>query len=74
MVIGTLLIVFTWVSFVKMGLAVWGGVLLTILGAFIILFGMTFGMYIFNLDMKLTSALEPIFLKHYDRIKRDQHL
>ena len=30
--------------------------------------------YFFNLDMKLTAALEPIFLKHYDKIKRDRHL
>jgi hypothetical protein len=24
--------------------------------------------------MKLTAALEPLFLKHYDKIKRDKHL
>ena len=30
--------------------------------------------YFFNLDMKLTAALEPLFLKHYDKIKRDRHL
>ena len=74
MIIGTALIVLTWVLFIGMGLPVWGGVILTLIGAFIILFGMTYGIYIFNLDMKLTSALEPIFLKHYDKIKRDQHL
>ena len=74
MIIGTALIVLTWVLFIGMGLPVWAGVLLTIAGAFIILFGMTFGIYIFNLDMKLTSKLEPIFLKHYDKIKRNQHL
>lgn len=38
------------------------------------LFVVTFVVYFFNLDMKLTAALEPIFLKHYDRIKRDSHL
>jgi len=74
MIIGTLLIVFTWVSFVGMGLPVWAGVLLTILGALIIFFGLTFGVYMLNLDMKLTAKLEPLFLKHYDKIKRDQHL
>lgn len=74
MIIGTLLIVFTWVFFVGLGLPVWAGVLLTILGALIIFFGLTFGIYIFNLDMKLTSKLEPLFIKHYDKIKRDQHL
>ena len=37
-------------------------------------FAATFTVYIFNLDMKLTAAIEPILLKHYDRIKRDRHL
>ena len=39
-----------------------------------ILFGLTFTVYIFNLDMKLTAAIEPWLLKHYDKIDRDQHL
>ena len=39
-----------------------------------ILFVVTFTVYFFNLDMKLTAALEPLFLKHYDKIKRDKHL
>ncbi|MCQ2557673.1 MAG: hypothetical protein MJ135_01000 [Oscillospiraceae bacterium] len=34
----------------------------------------TFTVYIFNLDMKLTAAMEPILFKFYDRVKRDQHL
>ena len=38
------------------------------------LFVLTFVVYFFNLDMKLTAALEPIFLKHYDKIQRDRHL
>ena len=38
------------------------------------LFVLTFVVYFFNLDMKLTAALKPIFLKHYDKIKRDRHL
>ncbi len=37
-------------------------------------FGITFTVYIFNLDMKLTAAIEPWLLKHYDKIDRDQHL
>lgn len=37
-------------------------------------FVVTFVVYFFNLDMKLTAALEPLFLKHYDKIKRDKHL
>lgn len=39
-----------------------------------IFFVVTFTVYFFNLDMKLTAALEPLFLKHYDKIKRDKHL
>lgn len=38
------------------------------------LFVLTFVVYFFNLDMKLTAALEPLFLKHYDKITRDRHL
>ena len=38
------------------------------------LFVLSFIVYFFNLDMKLTAALEPLFLKHYDKIKRDRHL
>ena len=38
------------------------------------LFVLTFTVYFFNLDMKLTALMEPIFLKHYDKIKRDTHL
>ncbi len=37
-------------------------------------FIVTFTVYFFNLDMKLTAAIEPLLLRHYDRIKRDQHL
>ena len=40
------------------------GVSLGALGAF----------YFWNLDMKLTSVMEGILLKHYDKIDRDQHL
>jgi len=38
------------------------------------LFAVTFVIYFFNLDMKLTSSLEPLLLKWYDRIPRNQHL
>ena len=40
----------------------------------VIFFGVTFTVYIFNLDMKLTAAIFPWLDKHYDKIKRDQHL
>lgn len=38
------------------------------------LFVLTFLVYFFNLDMKLTSMLAPLFEKHYDKIDRDKHL
>ena len=38
------------------------------------LFVLTFTLYFFNLDMKLTAMIEPLLIKHYDRIKRDSHL
>ena len=37
-------------------------------------FAVTFVIYFWNLDMKLTSVMEGILLKHYDKIDRDQHL
>ena len=37
-------------------------------------FGVTFTVYFFNLDMKLTAAIEPWLLKQYDKVDRDQHL
>ena len=40
----------------------------------VIFFVVTFTVYFFNQDMTLTAALEPLFLKHYDKIKRDKHL
>ena len=49
-------------------------VLLIIAIVFVALFVLSLIVYFFNLDMKLTAALEPLFLKHYDKIKRDKHL
>lgn len=37
-------------------------------------FAVTFAIYFFNLDMKLTSVMEPILFRHYDKIERDTHL
>ena len=45
--------------------------LLLILVSFI---AVTFVVYFFNLDMKLTSALEPLLAKHYDKIKRNRKI
>ena len=39
-----------------------------------VLFALTFTVYFFNLDMKLTAAIEPLLLNQYDRIPRDRHL
>jgi hypothetical protein len=55
-------------------MAVFLHVLLIIAIVILCLFVLTFAVYFFNLDMKLTAALEPLFLKHYDKIKRDKHL
>lgn len=38
------------------------------------LFVITFLVYFWNLDMKLTAKLAPLFEKHYDKIDRDKHL
>lgn len=37
-------------------------------------FVVTFAAYYFNLDMKLTAAMEPVLNYFYDRVDRDQHL
>ena len=38
-------------------------------------FALTFVIYIFNLDMKFMSKfVEPILLRHYDRIPRKQYV
>ena len=49
-------------------------VLKVIVIAIAALFALTFTVYIFNLDMKLTAAIYPWLNKQYDKVKRDQHL
>ncbi len=49
-------------------------VLLIIAIIVVCLFVLTFIVYFFNLDMKLCAAIEPLMLKHYDKIERDTHL
>lgn len=49
-------------------------ILLGVLIALLALFAVTFTVYFFNLDMKLTSAIEPFLQKHYDKIPRDTHI
>ncbi len=49
-------------------------ILKKILIACLVFFCVTFTVYIFNLDMKLTAAIYPWLDKQYDKVKRDQHL
>ena len=47
---------------------------LILLGTAVGFFVVTFTVYFFNLDMKATSLIEPIFLKHYEKIPRKQYV
>lgn len=49
-------------------------VLLIIAIVLVGLFVLSLIVYFFNLDMKLTSALQPLLAKHYDKIKRERKL
>ena len=49
-------------------------VLLIIAIVVVCLFVLSFLVYFFNLDMKLTAKLAPLFEKHYDKIDRGKHL
>ena len=40
----------------------------------IVFFVVTFTVYFFNLDMKLTAALQPFIASLQEKVKRDQHL
>ncbi len=71
---GTALIVLSWTLFPSLGVYLWVSILLTVVGAFIIIFALLFIVYFFNLDMKLTSSLEPMLLKMYDKKKRNRKI
>jgi hypothetical protein len=45
-----------------------------ILAVFVALFGATFTLYWFNLDMKLVNKIYFLLQKHYDNMKRDKKL
>lgn len=48
---------------------------LKLLGGGSAVFAVTFVIYFFNLDMKfLSTFVEPILLKHYDKIPRKQYV
>ncbi|MCR4830730.1 MAG: hypothetical protein K5883_04675 [Pseudobutyrivibrio sp.] len=49
-------------------------VLLIIALIFLCLFVLSFIVYFFNLDMKLTSAIQPLLQKHYDKRKRNRKI
>ena len=52
-----------------------GKLLLKALGIVLGAFLLTFVIYFFNLDMKFMSKIvEPILLRHYDRIPRKQYV
>jgi hypothetical protein len=74
MIIGTLLIVLSWTVFASFGLQLWACILLTILGALFILFGLLFVVYFFNLDMKLMALLEKPLSKIYDKRERNRRI
>lgn len=71
---GTALIVLSWTLFPSLGVWLWVSIVCTVVGAFIALFALLFIVYFFNLDMKMTSALEPILQKHYDKIERKRKI
>ena len=71
MIIGTAFIVLSWVLLIKL-IPLWACIVITVFASFVILFCMLFGIYFFNLDMKLTSKLEPILIKLNEKRKRKQ--
>lgn len=52
----------------------WVIALIVIAAVIVGLFLLTFLVYMFNLDMKLMASMEKIFVKHYDKVERDEHL
>jgi hypothetical protein len=53
-------------------MAIFLKVLLILAIIFVVLFVLSLIVYFFNLDMKLTSALQPLLMKVYDKRKRDR--
>lgn len=58
----------------KKSMSGWAVALIIIAAVIVGLFVVTFVVYMFNIDMKLMAAMEPILLKHYDKVERDEHL
>jgi len=75
MIIGTALIVCTWLFFFGWGFPLHACIIVTVLSSFLILFGMTFGIYFFNLDMKIAAKSQPLLDKlFYDKRKRNKEI
>lgn len=74
MVIGTTLIVLCWTLFQSLGVHLAVNIILTVIGAIMIFFGLLFVVYFFNLDMKLTSFLESKLIKIYDKRKKNRRI
>ncbi len=73
-ILGTAAIILIWVLFIGMGLPTWAAIVLTVVASFIILVGLLFLVYFFNLDMKLLAALSGPFSKIYDKRKRHKDI
>ena len=74
MIIGTALIVLSWTLFPYLGWHLAISIVCTVLGGILDFLGLLFIVYFFNLDMKLTSSLEPLLTKVYDKRKRDRKI
>lgn len=74
MIIGTALIALTWALFIGLGLPTWAGAIITVVGAILIIFGLLFSVYFFNLDSKLLAVVQKFLQKFYDKRKRNRHL
>ncbi len=71
---GTALIALSWTVFKDLGMALWASIVLTVVGAFIILFALLFTVYFWNIDMKALSKLQPLLNKIYDKRKREKKI
>lgn len=72
MILGTALIICTWVVFLGLGLSFWAAIVLTVLSCFLILFGLLFLVYFFNLDMKLLAKVQDIMVRYHDKKDKEK--
>ncbi len=74
MIIGITLIALTWTVFLGLGLPTWAGALITVACAILIIFGLLFTVYFFNLDSKLLAHVQKFLQRFYNKRKRNRHL